>query len=60
MAELPHDVLIALHVLAGVVCFMAGALSLRVSTARSWRFLVYVVSRGLVAVSLGARSLSTG
>jgi hypothetical protein len=29
---------------------MAGALSLRVSTARSWRFLVYVVS--LVALWL--------
>jgi hypothetical protein len=44
MSEAPHDVLIALHALAGVVCFVAGALSLRVWTARSWRFQVLVVS----------------
>lgn len=41
---MPHDVLIALHALAGVVCFGAGALSLRVSAAQSWRFQVFVVS----------------
>jgi len=39
-----HDVLIAIHALAGVVCFVAGALALRVSTPRSARFQAYIVS----------------
>jgi hypothetical protein len=41
MSELLHDILIALHSVGG---FVAGALSLRVSTAQSRRFHVYMVS----------------
>ena len=50
MSELTHDVVIALHALAGVACFVAGASALRVSSPRSRRFLTYVVS--LVAMWL--------
>jgi hypothetical protein len=39
-----HDVLVALHALAGVGCFVAGALSLSVSTASTWRYRAYLGS----------------
>jgi hypothetical protein len=39
-----HNVLIALHAAAGVVCFVAGVLSLGLSNERSWRFQVYAAS----------------
>ncbi len=41
---MPHNVLIALHALAGVACFAAGVLSLRRSTRGSWWFRGYAIS----------------
>jgi hypothetical protein len=49
-----NDLLIALHALAGVVCFIAGVLSLGLSTARSWRFCVYLASLGALLLFMAA------
>ena len=49
-----HNVLIALHALAGVVCFAAGALSLGLSTVRSWRFRAYLASLGALLLFMAA------
>jgi hypothetical protein len=49
-----HNTLIALHALAGVVCFAAGVLSLGLVTAPSWRFQAYVGSLGGLVVFMVA------
>ena len=50
-----HNVLIIGHALAGVVSFVAGVLSLPLTTARSWRFPTYLVSLvGMLVFMVGA------
>jgi hypothetical protein len=44
-----HNLLIAAHALAGVLSFVAGVLSVALTTTRSWRFQTYLVS--LVAMA---------
>jgi hypothetical protein len=39
-----HNTFIALHALAGVICFAAGILSLGLLTPASWRFTTYLGS----------------
>ncbi len=41
---MPHNVLIALHALAGIGCFAAGTVSLRRQALESWWFRGYAVS----------------
>jgi hypothetical protein len=49
-----HTVLIALHALAGVVCFAAGVLSLPLSTTASWRFRTYAIALAALLVFMAA------
>lgn len=51
---MPHNVLIALHALAGVVCFAAGVLSVRSSTPESWWFRGYAISLAALVVFMTA------
>ena len=49
-----HAILIAAHAVAGVVCFIAGALALRVSSPRSWQFRVFAGSLAAMLLFLAA------